>query len=485
MTVQERLGQLRNLWRSADSIQEDFPESEDVSKRITAALRAPPTELTLAPILKREVIDLTFRVPQGIDLIAMGLLPRTWLCNYHILPPEDNYRSRIKKMLMGQSRYPTVQVERGMGSLLGLIAGDALGGPLEFTPYNPKRRVLTGFDNSYPTRSFSVNKFDLKPGQWTDDGSMALCLADSLLVGLKHHALWKSPPENVFDPTDLKMRFLNWWHYGYNNAFGSDASRYMGRRSIGLGGSVGEAFKEFIRSRGEMSYARVGDYYTSGNGSLMRLAPVALLYHRDVKLAMRIAYKQSKTTHQGEEAAECCRLLAYILVTAINDTVDDTGADRKNRILKTVPGDFESPLHSVSSLASSQQENKQYCATRGMLPKDRDWRWRSKEYKYAKSRATAQPGYVGSYSMDCLTMALHCVWSTNSLEEALLKAANLGGDADTVAAVTGQIAGAIYGASAIPRPWLKAVHQWNPNADIALRAYRLVRGLAPDRISNK
>ncbi len=70
-------------------------------------------------------------------------------------------------------------------------------------------------------------------------------------------------------------------------------------------------------------------------------------------------------------------------------------------------------------------------------------------------------------------MALHCIWSTSSFADAVLKCANLGGDSDTTAAITGQIAGAIYGASAIPMDWIDAVLRWDAHSEILLRAHKL------------
>jgi len=104
---------------------------------------------------------------------------------------------------------------------------------------------------------------------------------------------------------------------------------------------------------------------------------------------------------------------------------------------------------------------------------DRNWNWKSEDFHYSESRATDQPGYVGSYAMDCLSMALHCVWTTETFSEAVLKCANIRGDADTVSAVTGQIAGALYGISQIPTPWLQAVQKWDNDGDISLRAFKL------------
>ena len=104
---------------------------------------------------------------------------------------------------------------------------------------------------------------------------------------------------------------------------------------------------------------------------------------------------------------------------------------------------------------------------------DRDWDWRNAEFRFAPSRAEAHPGYIGSYAMDALSMALHCAWITDSFQEAMIKSANLRGDSDTVGAVTGQIAGAIYGISAIPSDWLEAILRWDPHANLLLRAQAL------------
>merc|ERR1712048_1227405 len=87
-------------------------------------------------------------------------------------------------------------------------------------------------------------------------------------------------------------------------------------------------------------------------------------------------------------------------------------------------------------------------------------------------RADDNPWYIGGYVMDCMAMALHCVWTSDSLPATILKAANLGGDADTVAAVAGQIAGAIWGASTVPPAWRRRLECWD-GGDTVLRAWLL------------
>lgn len=106
---------------------------------------------------------------------------------------------------------------------------------------------------------------------------------------------------------------------------------------------------------------------------------------------------------------------------------------------------------------------------------DRNWQWKADEYKYAPIRARQQPGYIGSYAMDGMAMALHCLWTTNNFKDALLKCANIRGDADTVTAVVGQMAGAIYGIENVPVSWITCVMRWDKGGDCAVRAVQLAR----------
>ena len=186
----------------------------------------------------------------------------------------------------------------------------------------------------------------------------------------------------------------------------------------------------------------------------------------------------SKSTHQGEEAAECCRLLAYLCTTAIQLGVQEATT---KKFLINISESFTSPLYSVQCLASSQQEKKHLenesigasCFHAGL--QDRNWNWRDSRYRYSPSRSKFQPGYVGSYAMDALAMSLHCVYSTSSFEAAVLKAANMRGDADTVAAITGQLAGSIYGAKSIPKSWITKVQSWDGKGRIAYTAFCLYK----------
>jgi len=338
------------------------------------------------------------------------------------------------------------KTDRSVGVLLGNVIGDALGAPFEFNIIRyGEKEMIDGFSETEIRNKKNYNVFRLKPGQWTDDDSMALCLADTILV------------KNNFDPIDLRIRFWNWNRYGYCTAFGYDNSRTF-KHSVGLGGNISLSMKEFQEN--QIPYTKAGNTETSGNGSVMRNAPIPMFFSNDMFLALEMAANQSRTTHQGIEAAECCRLLTYFTVQAIQGKSKDT-------IFESLR-EFQTTSESVYKLANSEAEEND--------PINRNWNWRDPFFKYSPARAEKMPGYIGSYAMDAMSMALHVIYTTDDFKSALLKSANLRGDSDSVSAVVGQMAGSLYGTQSIPRDWLETIFQWDPKGSILLRAYKLSRG---------
>ena len=328
------------------------------------------------------------------------------------------------------------KLENGaLGTMLGMGIADSMGHRFEFQPLRYNTITLRDMGEG------QGGSFRLLPGQWTDDTSMGLCLADSLIV-----------KNGEYDAHDLMHRFLCWWYGGYNNAFRFDKYR---NHSCGLGGMISESFEYYIESPKEKTEA--GDKNSSGIGSIMRNAAVPICFHNDLNKAMKIAELQSYATHHGDEAAECCRLLTFIVIKIFN---------RKNETLQEIIenlNDFKTPVFSVQCLAQSKEENDS---------PDRDWNWKKKDFKYSPTRARSQPGYIGSYAMDGMAMALHVVYYTNSFEEAVIKVVNLRGDSDSVGAVVGQIAGAYYGVDHIPPKWIEVISEWD-HFEIPLRGYIL------------
>jgi len=368
------------------------------------------------------------------------------LVAYSIFKKEDPDRAVIQEKLLSKG-FDNPKEDRAIGAILGMAIGDSLGAPLEFSEVRYGSRIISGFDHTYG------GKFRLKPGQWTDDTSMGLTMADSLLIN------------QGFNPADIMHRFILWWNFGYCNAFHNDVKR-GNKRSCGLGGNIFLSFRQFYFNG--QPYTTAGDKDTSGNGSIMRMCPVPLFYHDDYAKALEISRLQSLTTHQGDEAAECARAMAHVILKAM--------AGGGKAVLATLGEDFKTDLKSVNCLIKSLQEDA--TPGRNWDLADRNWNWKDSNFKYSEARAKKDPGYVGGYCMDAFSMALHCIWTTDSFSEAVLKAANLCGDSDTVAAITGQMAGAIYGASSIPKDWIQKVQQWD-DGDIALRGYKLFHHRKP------
>ena len=351
-----------------------------------------------------------------------------------------------KKEALNELKIEDIE-KRGIGSMLGMAIGDAMGSRFEFQDVTYNKIVLTDMGDE------AGGHFELEPGQWTDDTSMGLCIADSLIVN-----------HGKLDLHDLMRRFLAWNLGGYNNAFRfNEKNGLYPRGSVGLGGNISMALRRYLHYREEETQA--GDKNTSGNGSIMRNAAVPICYYYDRNIACLMAQQQSLLTHQGIEASECCKLLTFIIVKIFE------GQNLKN-ILENLGKEFPTDIKSVECLAKSGIDHKN------------NWNWKGKEYFYNPERVKKSPGYIGSYAMDNMAMSLHIVYTTKSFKEAIIRAANLRGDSDSVASVVGQIAGAYYPIEEIPYDWIEKINKWD-NQEIALRGYMLSRLHLNKSIYNK
>ena len=199
------------------------------------------------------------------------------------------------------------------------------------------------------------------------------------------------------DPDDLMRRFVSWHR---------DGAYSCTSECFDIGSTTASALRRYERTGEPFAGSTAPD--TAGNGSIMRFAPVAVRHWRDPKEMLRVAQDQSRTTHGAPEAIKSCEILGELLSMAIRGT--------------TLP-----------ELVSSKNA--------------RDVRG----FRTGQPRREVQgSGYV----VESLHAALWAVSRTSNYRDAVLMAANLGRDADTTAAIAGQIAGALYGASAIPVAWL-------------------------------
>lgn len=408
---------------------------------------------------------------QGVSLLDRALLGKL----------SDSLKLRLMEWAASDT---SGCADRAVGALVGLAVGDWVGVPLEFLPAvdepgssrwnhkdftyaNPNWEKMTGSERGL-----------VQLGQFSDDTSMALCMADSLIVKRK------------FDGPDTRVRFWSWHVEGMNNAFRFDVKR-ENRVSFGLGFNISKSI--LALNPGEVPSPAFDNpgCNDSGNGGLMRLAPVPIFFaapgHREE--AMDAAAQSSLTTHPGAMATETARFLAYVLHDAINISAADRdrsgGArsflvgccDRYSGLLgdrikaadpKAAPEEVEALTELLSLVSSSKpQAGKEQC-----------WNWKSPSLRIAETLAArgekynghpVSAGYFGSYCMDGLAMALYAVANTKSFDECLERSVNFLGDADTVAAIACQIAGAFYGFSSIDPRYTKALNTWD-NGEIAARA---------------
>lgn len=138
--------------------------------------------------------------------------------------------------------------------------------------------------------------------------------------------------------------------------------------------------------------------------------------------------------------------------------------------------DFETTEYSVSCLAKSIMEEfdeKLHDKEFNKDEKDRNWDWKNEKYEISPHRYNISPGYFGSYCMDAMALSLHYAYHSKNATKAILKAVNCGGDSDSVAAITGQIVGAIYGLETEILDLYKEMNKWD-SFSIATAAYKLM-----------
>jgi ADP-ribosyl-[dinitrogen reductase] hydrolase len=295
------------------------------------------------------------------------------------------------------------ETDRFQGCLLGLATGDAVGTALAFQPPHTFQPIVD---------MVGGGPFNLKPGQWTDDTSMALCLASSLV---ERHG---------FDPRDQIERYCRWAREGYLSSAG---------RGFDIGNTVRAALARY-QVTGDACSGSLSPT-SAGNGSIMRLAPVAMYYFPDHQAIEPYTGESSRTTHGTQECGDACRLLAGILGRAL-------AGQPKEEVLG-------------GAIATCEAGPRIAAIARG-------------EYRHTSPAEVRGGGYV----VVSLEAALWCFNRSNSFEAAILSAANLGDDADTTAAVCGQVPGAYYGAAAIPSRWLARLAQEQLIRQLAIRLQR-------------
>lgn len=297
--------------------------------------------------------------------------------------------------MRGGKGEPMAILDRMRGAFLGLAVGDALGAAIEFAAPGTFASV-TGFRGGGP--------HGLGPGEWTDDTSMALALADSIA-----HAGW--------DLNDQARRYVSWWREGKYSVTG---------RCFDIGITTRHALAEFEKTANVYACANSSDH-ASGNGSIMRLAPVPIryanLYPNHIDELTRHAVQSSIPTHASPQCTSACAYMCLVMVAFIH------GHSREEVLAPDWP-----MLRQLSKVHELHPRVMEIAAG---------------SYREKRPPAIKGSGYV----IDSLEAALWAMHDARDFHEAVLRAVNLGDDADTTGAVCGQLAGALWGEIGIPEEW--------------------------------
>ncbi len=307
--------------------------------------------------------------------------------------------------------------ERVAGGILGVAVGDALGLPVEGVPRAClKASPVTGMQG--------YGSHNKPPGFWSDDTSLTACTAESLLSG--------------FDPEDLGRRFWQWLRCGYWTPSG---------RAFGIGGTTWRALQRLGRGESALSSGEKGEE-SNGNGSLMRILPVALYFsaapEQDLLEAIHTA---SAITHAHPRSLVACGLYGLW----VRGLVAGSGPrEAYQAVVSRAPEVYSEPPY-----AGELSHFRLFLSGRlADLPEEE----------------IPSSGYV----VDTLLAAGWAFLTSSGFAETVLRAVNLGGDTDTVAAVAGGLAGVCYGVRDIPRAWREALARSGDLAALAARFARVV-----------
>ncbi|CAF1196752.1 unnamed protein product [Didymodactylos carnosus] len=324
--------------------------------------------------------------------------------------------------------------KRIYGSMLGMAIGDAVGACVEFRPRS--------FMVMHPVEDLQGGgTWGLKAGQWTDDTSMTLCLAASLIN------------KKGFQPYDQLVRYNWWYQQGYMSSTGE---------CFDIGKATEDSLREF--SSRQQKFARENrlpskhidflpdncvtkfekDMTTecsapgvAGNGALMRLAPVPLFFYRRPAYAVYYAGKSALLTHGDKKAADACRYYAALICGAMHGY-------EKNRLLDKK---FYDNAYALGWFGNEQLHQEIIDIAAG---------------SFRQKRGYDDGIRAGGYIIRALEAAL---WAfdrdNNSFKRGVLLAVNLGDDTDTVAAIYGQLAGAVYGHDNLPQEWVDQIYASN------------------------
>ena len=304
-----------------------------------------------------------------------------------------------------------------IGGLLGLCIGDALGVPVEFiSRYEMKINPVTDM--------IGYGAHNQPPGTWSDDSSLTLCLAESLCDG--------------FDIQDIADRFLKWFYEGYWTPYGE---------VFDIGNTTYIAISRLKNGVNPLE-AGPKDEFSNGNGSLMRILPLAFyLEKKDVKHQFEITHQVSCLTHGHIRSQMACGIYVQFAINLLKGMKKKEAYEKmKDIVLKYYTQEpYILELKNFNRLINS-------------------------DISEFSENDIKSSGYV----IDTLEASLWCFLNGNSYKDTVLTAVNLGGDTDTVGAVTGGLAGIYYGYESIPKNWINILARHEDIIELGERLYRAI-----------
>lgn len=303
--------------------------------------------------------------------------------------------------------------------IMGVVVGDALGDTVQFVPRSEviKRGLVTGMESGGP--------FNTPAGTWTDDSSMTLATLASIVE------------KGVVDLDDIMDRFIAWLKQGKYTPFGY---------SFDIGMTCEQAISSYYRSKDVNTCGRTGEY-ANGNGALMRIMPACLYYYEAIERegvseedAVKGVIKVASLTH-NHIRTNMCNAMYFYMVKSILD-------DRNNGEVRPFIDTLQDGINNAFQYFSKDEANlKEMIHLERLVDLS--------EMKKLPSDDIQSSGYV----LHTIEAAIWSLITTESFEDALLKAVNLGDDADTVGAVTAGLAGLYYGYESIPEDWLSVIQK--------------------------
>lgn len=288
--------------------------------------------------------------------------------------------------------------ERIRGGILGALVGDALGVPVEFSERAERERD--------PVRGpRGAGTWGQPPGTWSDDGALLLCTAESLLGGV--------------DPKLAGELYLRWWKKGYYTAHGN---------VFDIGSATGTALTRIAQGT-PAAQAGGTDETDNGNGSLMRILPVALRFpHESPETVASYAMSLSAVTHRHPRSQLACAYLCLVARELMLQTTPFAAWRNTTEVMNTLLQNYPTEASTFSRIAST-----------------------------AFPQLPESEIESGGYVIHTLEASLWCLLQGGIFEDIVLRAINLGGDTDTTGCVAGGLAGVWLGETAIPKPWIASL----------------------------